>query len=268
MDPKTDFFREFNVYAPRVLASIRALSTTVADRSFRFELLRKRRPERLQKFSPRVQAGALARLGDELHLAVLEHAQEITALYDRAEDFPIPDEVDDRLRDILEPLFAIASAADAEKGTGLPVDSMVKAGRALSGIRVEDNTDEAPLVAVLAALRDICEQRENLSVVISAGGALSPFRRTDSLGWVVTKDKARGLLRPLGFRSGTHRSERFGSRNRPASETARGYEIRFDTVQDLLSRYSDDVEASEASHSKRAQGFHASLLARLNRFGE
>ena len=117
MDPKTDFFREFNVYARRVLASIRALSTTVADRSFRFELLRKRRPERLQKFSPRVQAGALARLRDELHLAVLEHAQEITALYDGAEDFPIPDEVDDRLRDILEPLFAIASAAAFRSGT-------------------------------------------------------------------------------------------------------------------------------------------------------
>jgi hypothetical protein len=58
MDSKTDFFREFNVYAPRVLASIRALSATVADRGFRIELVRKRRDERLQKFSPRVRARA------------------------------------------------------------------------------------------------------------------------------------------------------------------------------------------------------------------
>lgn len=123
---------------------------------------------------------------------------------------------------------------------------LVKAGRALSGIRVEDDTDEAPLVAVLAALRDICEQGENRNVVISAGGALSLFQRPDGLGWVVTKEKARGLLRRLGLRSGTHRRERFGSRDCPARETARGYEIRLDTVQDL-SRYSDDVKASQAS---------------------
>jgi hypothetical protein len=38
---------------------------------------------------------------------------------------------------------------------------MVKAARALSGIRVEDDTEEAPLVAALTALRDTCEQREN-----------------------------------------------------------------------------------------------------------
>ena len=31
VDPKTDSFREYNVYAPRVLASINALSSTVAD---------------------------------------------------------------------------------------------------------------------------------------------------------------------------------------------------------------------------------------------
>jgi hypothetical protein len=60
------------VYARRVLASIRALSATVADRSFRIELVRKRRDERLQKFSPRVRARALARLRDELHLVTLE----------------------------------------------------------------------------------------------------------------------------------------------------------------------------------------------------
>ena len=131
----------------------------------------------------------------------------------------------------------------------------MKASRALSGIRVEDDTDEALLVAELAAFRDICEQRENRSVVISAGGALSLFRRTDSLGWVVTKEKARGLLRRLGFRSGTHLRERIGSRDRPARETARSYEVRLDIVQDLLSRCSDDVEASQASHPNGRKNF-------------
>jgi hypothetical protein len=72
-------FREFNIYAPRVLASISRLSTAVADRSFRIELVRKHPNERLTKFSPRLQGPALAWLRDDLHLAAFEHAQEVAA---------------------------------------------------------------------------------------------------------------------------------------------------------------------------------------------
>jgi hypothetical protein len=77
------------------------------------------------------------------------------------------------------------------------------------------------------------------------------FREREGLGWVDTKEKARGLLRRLGFRSGTHRRERFGDGDHPDTmrETARDYEGRFDAVQSLLSRYSSAVEPSQASHS-------------------
>jgi hypothetical protein len=69
--------------------------------------------------------------------------------------------------------------------------------------------------------------------------------------WVDTKQKARGLLRRLGFRSGTRRRERFGDADHPDTmrETAGGYEIRLDAVQGLLSRYSSAVEPSQASRS-------------------
>jgi len=39
-------------------------------------------------------------------------------LYDRAEEFPVLDEVDDRLSYILEPLFAIAVMADVKTEAG------------------------------------------------------------------------------------------------------------------------------------------------------
>ncbi len=55
----------------------------------------------------------------------------------------IPEQVNDRLRDIFEPLFAIAAAADAERGITLHVDVMMKAAKALSGIRSENDTHEA-----------------------------------------------------------------------------------------------------------------------------
>jgi Protein of unknown function (DUF3631) len=255
MGSKTDSFREFNVYTPRILASIRRLSTTAADRSFRIELIRKRRHERLIKFSPRLQTNALAWLRDDLHLAALEHAQQVATAYERAEEFPLPDEVDDRLRDIMEPLFAIAAVADAEEGLGLHADAMVRAAKALAGIRVEHDTDEAALIAALMALQGICEPNDG-RVVISAGGALTLFQETEGLGWLDTKDKARALLRRLGFRSAIHRRDRFWEGDRPHAgrETARGYEIKLDAVHDLLSRYSAP-EPSQASQPNGQNDF-------------
>jgi len=263
MGSKTESFREFNVYAPRVLASIRKLSTTVADRSFGIELIRKRRNERLAKFSPRLQGPALAWLRDDLHLVALEHAHDVATSYDRAEEFPIPDEVDDRLRDILEPLFAIATVADAEKGTGRHVDALVKAAKALAGIRVEHDAEEAAPIAALTALERICEPNHKC-IVLSAGGALTLFQATEGLEWVDSKEKVRAFLRRLGFRSAIHRQGRFGNGDRqsPKKETARGYEIEREVLRDLLWRYSTNAEPPQASQSNgQKEHKHSSIFA-------
>ena len=60
--------------------------------------------------------------------------------------------------------------------------------------------------------------------VISAGAALVLFRQDAKLSSIDTKDKARALLRRLGFRSAVHRTERFIEGDRPGSaqEPARG----------------------------------------------
>jgi len=87
----------------------------------------------------------------------------------------IPDQVDDRLRDIFEPLLALAATADAKRNITLHVDAMMKAARALSGIRSEDDTREAALVAALTALEVICEpnrpggRREAGKLTVRAG---------------------------------------------------------------------------------------------------
>jgi len=57
------------------------------------------------------------------------------------------------------------------------IDAMVKSARAMSGIRIENDTHEAALVASLTALEDICESNGQ-GIVITAGGALSLFRET------------------------------------------------------------------------------------------
>jgi hypothetical protein len=242
VDAKTSTFHEFNVYAPRVLAGINRLSTTLADRSFRITLIRKRGDERLERFSPKQQGNLLSRLRADLHLAALQHAKKISDAYDHAAQFPIPAETDDRLRDILEPLFAIAQIAGRSHGNR-HTEAMIQAAHRLANIRVEHDSNDAALAA-LTTLKAL-ERPGSKDPVISASTALGLFRQNGELTWVNTKDKARALLRRLGFRSAVHRTERFLEGDRPGSaqETARGYEIRAEILQRMSAR---DVIAAVA----------------------
>jgi hypothetical protein len=232
VDAKTNSFREFNVYAPRVLAGIRGLSTTLADRSLRIELIRKRLDVKMERFSPRQQGERLVRLRDDLHLAALQHAKKIIDAYNCTADFFIPAETDDRLRDIVEPLFAIAAAADANDESQRITNAMIEATHKLAGIRIEhEGDDDAGSLVGLSALQALT-RRNGRDPVISSSGALALFQRTEGLEWIDTKDKARAFLRRLGFRSGIHRLERFIADDRLSSapETARGYEIKISGI--------------------------------------
>jgi hypothetical protein len=237
VDAKTNRFHEFNVYAPRVLAGINRLSTTLADRSFRITLIRKRGDERLERFSPKQQGHELARLRDDLHLAALQNAKEIAYAYDRAALFPIPAETDDRLRDILEPLFAIAQVAGWNHENRY-TEALVEAARQLANIRVEHDSGDTALAASFRVLKAL-QRPDRKDPVISASAALALFRQNSELNWIDTKDKARALLRRLGFRSAVHRTERFFESDRPGSakETARGYEIRAEVLREMSRRH-------------------------------
>jgi hypothetical protein len=239
VDAKTNSFHEFNVYTPRVLAGIRNLSNTLADRSFRIEIIRKPPDERLERFSPRRQRRELIRLRDDLHIAALQYATVISDAYDRAEEFPILDAADDRLRDIMEPLFAIAAAADANARDENHIRLIAEATKALVDVRVEYNSDDDALVVALKVLEAIV-QRYGRDIVISSRGAQSLLRKTKQLAWIDSAAKARTLLNQLGFRSGVHRLARFTHADRFSSlnETARGYEIKTEIICDLLALYS------------------------------
>ena len=217
-------FQEFNVYAPRVLAGIRKLSPTLADRSFRIELQRKSEDQPVQRLNFRLQAKSLARLRDDLHIAALSNAREVADSYDRAQDLALPAFADDRLRDILEPLFAIASTADSQVGRDLHTQPLINAGQALARMRAQDDTAEDQWALALAALQSLCGSNRP-GLVMSAHGALNLFQHTAGLGSIDTLQRTRRLLRCLGLRSAVHRRERFWRHDRPTAATARGYEI-------------------------------------------
>jgi hypothetical protein len=84
---------------------------------------------------------------------------------------------------------------------------MVKEARAMSGIRIQNDTHEVALVAVITTLDGICAPNGR-GIVISASRALSLFRKPGpELGG--RHRKGAQLLRLVGFRSAIHRRERF-----------------------------------------------------------
>jgi len=90
----------------------------------------------------------------------------------------------------------------------LHIDAMVKAARALSGIRIENDTHEAALVAALTALEGICGPKgRGYRHLVGRRSLAVPGNPERLAGW--TAGKKRGLLRLFGFRSAIHRRERY-----------------------------------------------------------
>jgi len=105
------------------------------------------------------------------------------------------------------------------------------------GFGVEQCGCPAPLIPIYdgGALESIA--RPDGRDVVSSSTVLSLFQQTEGLGWIDTKRKVRAFLRRLGFRSGPHQRERFWeNRSDSTVETVRGYEIKRETIRDLLRR--------------------------------
>ena len=95
LDPKTDTLVEFDVFSPKAFASIKPLSDTTSDRSFRIELLRKKRDERTVSAGDARALAAAATLRDGCHLAALRNADLIVDIYADLADRLWPEQTSD-----------------------------------------------------------------------------------------------------------------------------------------------------------------------------
>jgi hypothetical protein len=102
-------YDDFPAFSPKAIAGIGTLPDTVADRSIPIELRRRRQSERVERFRRRkVGPKALP-----LQKAAAAWAQENLKALAEAEP-ELPEELDDRAQDIIEPLLAIAEEVGGE----------------------------------------------------------------------------------------------------------------------------------------------------------
>lgn len=247
-----DEFRpvRYAAYSPKAFAGIRRLSDTLRDRAFVIPMKRKRRDKPLARFSVRRLHGVLQDLRDRLHLFALAHAADIGELYEHAEELPIPSELDDRARDVFEPLFAIAGTIDAAAGCAAVTSELMCAARGVGQARDAEECEDEGIAVAAAALAGLFANNGVEFRVLRADDAVERFAQA-GLVWVKEPGHARSLLRRLGFRSGTHRPD-------PGAEPIRGYKITHSEIMDLQARYvpaqhGADKEGSsgEEDHARR-----------------
>jgi hypothetical protein len=98
--------QDFSTFSPKAIAGIGKLPDTVADRSIPFNLKRKTRDEKVERFRLRNVKAEAKRLREQLEAWAAQHIEEL-----RDARPELPESLTDRQQDGAEPLLAIADLA-------------------------------------------------------------------------------------------------------------------------------------------------------------
>lgn len=223
----------YHAHCPKALAGLISLPDTLSDRVLRVDMARKKAGENVERLNLRKVGNELATLRDDLYLIGLSYDPDVTAAYD-SETLDIPQDLDDRLRDILEPLFSIGAVIDAELGASGATTALKAFSSELVRVKNADDDADSAQHAVRALLKlNLEPEGENSEKVLTSKEALNLFGQEPELAWCDTAWKAGRLIHGLGFSSKPHRV---------GLTVVRGYKLRYRDVEDLKERYSGEAE--------------------------
>jgi hypothetical protein len=153
--------------------------------------------------------------------------------------------VDDRFKDIAEPLFAIAALADSELENGSRrVWPDLKDVLLILGSRRDEVERSTAIGALVEILKEVLGDEE--SDFIASADLLTRAQGTEGLGWMKSQKALAMFLTKLDLFA-----------RRDPTGNARGYPITREWVQDVENRYSvvlGDFEVSEVSESQSGRG--------------
>ncbi len=207
------------VYCPKVIAGINDLPGTLQDRCIKIFLHRKKQSEGAARFLPETYQ-RLEPLRNQLEAWSMRDEQRIIEAYSNRDQLSVPSAADDRLRDILEPLFAIASVLPKWVSEKLAEGTLI--------IAKERSAEEAESNAVVLGLQVLREHmpRQVESWHVRTDEALALF--SEEIPSIETKAQAQALMRRLGFKS---------ERQRVGKKVLRAYRVHRRRLQKLSERY-------------------------------
>jgi len=222
--------REFHVYSPKALAGIEELADTITDRCFSIVLWKKTKAEKPDRFNHREWRPKLVQLRDDLHIFGLLNAAAIEKAYESPELMDIPEEADDRLRGIMEPLFAIALVVDQEAADAnhTVLNTMKRITLQQAALRADQEEDTQSIPQLVQVLID--QPIEGDTLYIKGKDLLPKFTETPGLEWINSTNRLGTLMRKIGLRSAPNRIP-------GTSGVVKCYRVTKANLQDLNERY-------------------------------
>jgi Protein of unknown function (DUF3631) len=242
----TGSFREvtFETYCPRAIAGINKLADTLEDRSIIVVMQRKLAREKTERFSPTRLDSVAQTLRDRCYLWALTHAEDLHEVYEAADKtFTDLDWLDDRARDLWEPLVSIAAISDLIRGDethGFTVD-LIELARDLGQVR-EATIENSISAQIIQALWRIADQEgaANDQADIALAPKVLADRLQGELGWnsLSTRHLAT-ILTPLGLHA---------QKTRQGTKVIRAYHLKPSELAELCERYGNGDEKGNEKH--------------------
>ncbi len=215
---------EFKVYGPKALAGIEELADTLADRAFHIYM--DRAPARMLRLNEKEVEATVGRLRRDLQKWAIARGRDIDKAYRE-----LPTEIEplaaygDRFQDISEPMFVLATLADAERSEGpLVVPRLLSALRVAHSGRTP-STRELEIVAILKVIEAHFSDSEE-EIFLRSTDLVSRCKEREDLSGIFSEKALASLLNLLGL-----------SPRKSTDGSCRGYRITRAWLDDKRSRY-------------------------------
>jgi hypothetical protein len=229
----------FETYCPRALAGINKTADTLEDRSLPLMMQRKLAREKTERFSPARLEDEAQLLRDRCYIWALTHAADLAAVYDTADKyFPTLDSLDDRARDLWEPLASITAVADVERDDNEKTLTNELTALACDLCQIRDGAGEdSTTVQIVKALQLILAEKRKETLFHNAEAVTIPPTELASLlkeklGW--EKLSTRGLATFL------NRLNIYSNQVRHADKIVRAYTLSPTILNELSERYAQN----------------------------
>jgi hypothetical protein len=214
----------FDGYSPKAFAEIGEAISSIEDRSFRVQMIRKKKNQKKDRFILQHAEDELQRIREDCYLWSLRRFEDVKKIYDISDGFKEIDVIDDRQRDIFEPLLSIAFIMDEEAGIeGDSIyNSLCELAKEMAGVR-EARESNHDVVAAISILKDFLEEEDKR--FIPSKEILERFSKEDELSDIDTGKRLAGFMKNFELY--------------PHSDAGRirGYTLRKKMIDDLLERY-------------------------------
>jgi hypothetical protein len=220
---------DFPVYSPKILAGINQISDSIKDRSFRIAMVRKTQDEKTVRFNLRKEKEQIQNLKESSYMFALRYAQDIGEIYEGIGEIQEIESLNDRQKDIMEPVLSVALLIDEACNSTL-YNELVSLACDMSQRDKERNLfDEA--IPIFASLIDEILPNNKDQVFISTNELFQRIQDEGNLQFIKSKKGLATFIQKLTPDAPAPTMIRNGS------SVVRGYYFERRWIDELLVRY-------------------------------